>query len=69
MSQITVYCFFLTNNSIAGFGFAFSQQSLAWEDLVKRPNVTVSCRYNEGTEAPFRFQVFAKYDSNDPITR
>ncbi|KAG8694260.1 hypothetical protein FRC09_009967, partial [Ceratobasidium sp. 395] len=53
----------------AGFGFAFSQMSLAWEDLVRRPNVTVQCRYNEGNEAPFRFQAFAKYDANDPITR
>ncbi|QRV76706.1 vacuolar protein sorting-associated protein 13 [Ceratobasidium sp. AG-Ba] len=53
----------------AGFGFAFSQMSLAWEDLVKRPNLTVPCKYNEGNEAPFRFQVFAKYDANDPITR
>ncbi|KAG9102497.1 hypothetical protein FRC06_001944 [Ceratobasidium sp. 370] len=53
----------------AGFGFAFSQMSLAWEDLVRRPNVTVPCRFNEGNEAPFRFQAFAKYDANDPITR
>ncbi|CAE6488407.1 unnamed protein product [Rhizoctonia solani] len=53
----------------AGFGFSFSPTSLSWEDLVKRPNVTVSCRHNENTEAPFRFQVFAKYDANDPITR
>ncbi|KAJ1311504.1 hypothetical protein OPQ81_009991 [Rhizoctonia solani] len=53
----------------AGFGFAFSQASLSWEDLVKRPNVTVACRHNDNSEAPFRFQVFAKYDANDPITR
>ncbi|CAE6538114.1 unnamed protein product [Rhizoctonia solani] len=52
-----------------GFGFAFSQTSLSWEDLVRRPNVTVACRHSENTEAPFRFQVFAKYDANDPITR
>lgn len=43
--------------------------SLTWEDLVRRPNVTVPCRHTEGNEAPFRFQVFAKYDANDPITR
>ncbi|CEL57657.1 Vacuolar protein sorting-associated protein 13 OS=Saccharomyces cerevisiae (strain ATCC 204508 / S288c) GN=VPS13 PE=1 SV=1 [Rhizoctonia solani AG-1 IB] len=53
----------------AGFGFAFSQASLSWEELLKRPNVTVACRHNENNEAPFRFQVFAKYDANDPITR
>ncbi|KAG8691548.1 hypothetical protein FRC11_001538 [Ceratobasidium sp. 423] len=53
----------------AGFGFAFSQTSLSWEELVKRPNVTVACRHNENSEAPFRFQVFSKYDANDPITR
>jgi len=29
----------------------------------------VPCRFNEGNEAPFRFQAFAKYDANDPITR
>ncbi|GAB1518861.1 Vacuolar protein sorting-associated protein 13 [Rhizoctonia solani] len=53
----------------AGFGFGFSQTSLSWDELIKRPNVTVACRHNENTEAPFRFQVFAKYDANDPITR
>ncbi|CAE6413624.1 unnamed protein product [Rhizoctonia solani] len=53
----------------AGFGFAFSQASLSWDELVRRPNVTVACRHSENSEAPFRFQVFAKYDANDPITK
>ncbi|KAH7345058.1 hypothetical protein B0J17DRAFT_763771 [Rhizoctonia solani] len=53
----------------AGFGFAFSQTSLSWDELVRRPNVTVACRHSENSEAPFRFQAFAKYDANDPITK
>jgi vacuolar protein sorting-associated protein 13A/C len=59
----------VNKHTLAGFGFAFSQASLSWEELLKRPNVTVACRHNENNEAPFRFQVFAKYDANDPITR
>ncbi|KAF8761669.1 Vacuolar protein sorting-associated protein [Rhizoctonia solani] len=52
----------------AGFGFGFSQTSLSWDELIKRPNVTVAAVIMRN-EAPFRFQVFAKYDANDPITR
>ncbi|CAE6445232.1 unnamed protein product [Rhizoctonia solani] len=52
-----------------GFGFAFSQTSLSWDELIRRPNATVACRHSENSEAPFRFQAFAKYDANDPITR
>ncbi|KAF8311204.1 hypothetical protein DL93DRAFT_2229838 [Clavulina sp. PMI_390] len=52
-----------------GFGFNWCADSYGWEDLVKSPELPVACRARDGSEAPFRFQVCAVYDRQDPTAR
>ncbi|KAK2755982.1 hypothetical protein FQN54_005779 [Arachnomyces sp. PD_36] len=52
-----------------GFGYNWSNESLYWRDLLKRPTRTISCKSESGQQSPpFYFQMNASYDSKDPIT-
>ncbi|ORY90221.1 hypothetical protein BCR35DRAFT_261800 [Leucosporidium creatinivorum] len=50
-----------------GFGYAWSGDSLGWQDLVKRPTRAIVCKSQ--TEAAFRFQAYAVHDKADPLIR
>ena len=52
-----------------GFGYNWCSDSIRWEELIRNPAQTISCRSKNGSEAPFRFQAFAQYDPHDPTTR
>lgn len=51
----------------AGFGYAWSSESLGWQDLVKRPTRAIVCKSQK--EAAFRFQAYAVHDKADPLIR
>jgi len=50
-----------------GFGFGWSNDTLWWRDLLKRPNKTMMCK-GENSE-PFYFQMSARFDRGNNITR
>ncbi|BGP36549.1 Vacuolar protein sorting-associated protein 13 [Rhodotorula kratochvilovae] len=50
-----------------GFGYAWSTESLHWQDLIKRPTRAIVCKSPQ--EAAFRFQTYAVHDKADPLTR
>ncbi|GJN91455.1 hypothetical protein Rhopal_004478-T1 [Rhodotorula paludigena] len=50
-----------------GFGYAWSNDSLHWQDLIKRPSRAVVCKAQK--DAAFRFQTYAVHDKADPLTR
>ncbi|EST05630.1 Vacuolar protein sorting-associated protein 13A N-terminal domain protein [Kalmanozyma brasiliensis GHG001] len=52
-----------------GFEYDWCQESLNWQDLVKKSTWTLTCRAHDASEAPFRFQSFAIYDRQDPNSR
>lgn len=58
----------LTENTSAGFNHAWSADSYHWQDFVKRPARTITCRSLE-KEASFRFQAFAEFDKEDGLIR
>lgn len=53
-----------------GFGYAWSQESLFWRDLLTRPPRALTCK-GENSEKipPFYFQMNARYDKSNPVTR
>ncbi len=51
-----------------GHGYAWSAESLHWQDLVKRPTRAIACK-SMTKEAPFRFQAYAVQDKTDPLLR
>ena len=51
-----------------GFGHTWCSDAYNWQDLVKRPSRTISCKSTE-KEASFRFQAFADYDRTDPLVK
>jgi vacuolar protein sorting-associated protein 13A/C len=54
----------------AGFGYTWSGERLFWRDLLKRPTRGITCKADEGNNAPpFYFQMHAKYQKNNPVTR
>jgi len=50
-----------------GFGYGWSSESLWWKDLLKRPTRTLVCK-GEHSE-PFYFQMSARYDRANPMTK
>lgn len=53
----------------AGFGYVWSSESIKWEDYIRNPVHTISCRYRDQTEAPFRFQTCALFDAEDSLVQ
>lgn len=51
----------------AGFGYEWSGEQLWWRDLLKRPTKQIVCRAENGD--PFYFQVHARYEKANPLTR
>ena len=50
--------------SLAGFNHAWSNDSYHWQDFIKRPARTITCKSLE-KEAAFRFQAFGDFDKED----
>ncbi|KAK3385903.1 hypothetical protein B0H63DRAFT_473802 [Podospora didyma] len=50
-----------------GFGYGWSNDTLWWRDLLKRPTKTMVCK-GEHSE-PFYFQMSARYDRANPMTK
>lgn len=50
-----------------GFGYAWSNDTLWWRDLLKRPTKTMVCK-GEHSE-PFYFQMSARWDKANPTTK
>lgn len=53
-----------------GFGYAWSNERLFWQDLLKRSSRTITCKGESGDQSPpFHFRMNANYDKNDPMTK
>jgi vacuolar protein sorting-associated protein 13A/C len=50
-----------------GFGYQWSNDHLFWRDLLKRPTKQVVCKGENGD--PFYFQVHARFDKANPLTK
>ncbi|KAK1753207.1 putative vacuolar protein sorting-associated protein [Echria macrotheca] len=50
-----------------GFGYGWSSESLWWRDLLKRPTRTLVCKGDHSE--PFYFQLSARYDASNPMTK
>ncbi|KAF2754047.1 vacuolar protein sorting-associated protein 13 [Pseudovirgaria hyperparasitica] len=52
-----------------GFGYAWSNERLFWQDSLKRPNRTITCKGDsDQSSPPFFFQSYAQFDKRDPLT-
>lgn len=49
-----------------GFGYSWSNDTLWWRDLLKRPNRTLVCKGDHAE--PFYFQLSARFDRANPMT-
>jgi vacuolar protein sorting-associated protein 13A/C len=53
-----------------GFGYAWSNETLWWRDLLQRPTKTLTCKgETDKNTPPFYFQMHANYDKSNPLTR
>jgi vacuolar protein sorting-associated protein 13A/C len=53
-----------------GFGYTWSNETLFWRELLKRPTQTIKCEGENGDKTPpFYFQMNAIYEKNNPLTR
>jgi hypothetical protein len=50
-----------------GFGYAWPNENLHWQDLVKRPSRAILCKNSQGES--FRFQAYTVHDKGDPSLR
>ncbi|KAK4225861.1 putative vacuolar protein sorting-associated protein [Podospora fimiseda] len=50
-----------------GFGYAWSNDTLWWRDLLKRPTKTLVCKGD--SSEPFYFQMSARWDKANPMTK
>ncbi|SPQ24240.1 69ce8ed1-3762-4d61-b82d-7a61ebbcd3f7 [Thermothielavioides terrestris] len=50
-----------------GFGYGWSTDTLWWRDLLRRPTRTLVCKGEHGD--PFYFQMSARWDKSNPMTR
>lgn len=50
-----------------GFGYQWSNDQLWWRDLLKRPTRQIVCKGENGD--PFYFQVSARFDKSNPLTK
>ena len=51
-----------------GFEYNWSNESFYWQDLIKRPTRSITCRSLNQNEPLFRFQTCADFDNNDPLS-
>ncbi|CAI2166885.1 9593_t:CDS:10 [Funneliformis geosporum] len=52
-----------------GFGYNWSVENLYWQNFIKpNPIKSITCQSIQD-DAPFRFQVFARYKKNDPLVK
>lgn len=51
----------------SGFGYGWSNETLWWRDLLKRPTRTLVCKGDQGE--PFYFQMNANFDRGNPLTK
>ena len=50
-----------------GFGYDWAREKLEWQNLLKRPTSTLTCRGEQGETTPtFHFQSFGRFKKNDP---
>jgi vacuolar protein sorting-associated protein 13A/C len=53
-----------------GFGYAWSDESLWWRDLLQRPTKTMTCKGETDKQTPpFYFQMNANFERSNPLTR
>ena len=53
-----------------GFGYAWSDESFWWRDLLQRPIKTITCKGESDKQTPpFYFQMNANFDRSNPLTR
>ncbi|UZJ53507.1 hypothetical protein CBS101457_002827 [Exobasidium rhododendri] len=52
-----------------GFEYGWSNESVGWQDLIKKSTRVMNCNDGNDDEAPFRFQCFTVYDRQDPNAR
>ncbi|TIC36939.1 hypothetical protein E3Q08_04156 [Wallemia mellicola] len=52
-----------------GFDYGWSSEALYWQDIMKRPARSISCKSNNAGEPSFRFQACADYDQSDELTQ
>ncbi|KAL9059489.1 MAG: hypothetical protein Q9162_001187 [Coniocarpon cinnabarinum] len=53
-----------------GFGYTWSNERLFWKDLLKTPTNSITCRGEQGNDAPpFYFQMNAIYEKHNPLTK
>lgn len=50
-----------------GFGYQWSRDQLWWKDLLQRPTKQLVCKGESGD--PFYFQVHARFDKSNPMTK
>ncbi|KAJ4289964.1 Vacuolar protein sorting-associated protein 13 [Collariella sp. IMI 366227] len=50
-----------------GFGFGWSNDTLWWRDLLRRPTKTLVCKGEHGE--PFYFQMSTRWDKSNPMTK
>lgn len=50
-----------------GFGYQWSRDQLWWRDLLQRPTKQIVCQGENGD--PFYFQVHARFDRSNPMTK
>ncbi|RDW68381.1 hypothetical protein BP5796_09038 [Coleophoma crateriformis] len=52
-----------------GFGYTWSNETIWWKDLLKRPTKTLTCKGEDGGKTPpFYFQMHTVYDKSNPLT-
>lgn len=53
-----------------GFGYSWSEESLWWKDLLKKPTRTMMCKGEaDARTPPFYFQMNATFDKTNPLTK
>ncbi|TIB10448.1 hypothetical protein E3P92_03204 [Wallemia ichthyophaga] len=52
-----------------GFGYAWSSEAFYWQDVMKNPSRSISCKASDHAEPSFKFQACADFDPADELTR
>lgn len=52
-----------------GFGYTWSNKSLWWRDLLKKPTETITCTGDKDNIPTFYFQMHANFKRNNPLSR
>lgn len=51
-----------------GFDYGWSTEAFYWQDIMKRPSRSISCKASNSAEPSFRFQACADFDPTDELT-